>query len=331
MSSSSSMPSLLTRQLAETHLSNNNFLESRSTIPRLLHPYTAPIFEYGRTSGLTRFIVDGLTELAYRPFFFLKFGPKSLSRTHVETLSYGPDPRQKILLLTPQNYHSSHPPTSSNKKTLLIFTHGGAWGSGSPSFYLPLLSTYASLGYTVALLGYRTYPTSTVSGQVSDVHSAYLHLTHLFPDLPCILSGHSSGSHITLLTILRYDLKVTFLGLSGVYDMLSHFRYESKRGLEILSGLQPAGGYINDNLELNSMKGSLTGVNHSSFIFVHGLEDFTVPFTQSYNASYCLKNWGCDSRVVYLDKCDHMGAVIELMKGCGERWLKNDIELTSKL
>ena len=113
--------------------------------------------------------------------------------------------------------------------------------------------------------------------------------------------------------------------------MLSHFRYESKRGLEILSGLQPAGGGDCDKLEFNGMKGSLTNVNLSSFIFVHGLEDFTVPFTQSYNASYCLENWGCDSRVVYLEKCDHMGAVIELMKGCGERWLKKDIELTSKL
>lgn len=325
------MPTPLTQSLSETHLSTSTYLQDHSFLPRLLHPYTFPIFQYGRTSGLTRFLVDSATSLGYKPFFALTLGPRSISEQSVEVIKYGSETRQKILLSTSESYHSTRTPTSTKLSKIICFIHGGAWGSGSPSFYIPLISKYNELGYDVALIGYRTFPSGVVGSQVSDIHSAYLTLLKKYNEDDIILTGHSSGSHITLLTILRHNLKTTFIGLAGVYNMHQHFVYESKRGLEVLSGLQAAGGYTEENIRLNDLENNLFTVNESKFIFVHGFEDTTVPFTQTVFASKLLEGWGCDVRCIYLEKVDHMKVVFEFMKGKGVEWLEVSRCIKSKI
>jgi acetyl esterase/lipase len=63
--------------------------------------------------------------------------------------------------------------------------------------------------------------------------------------------GHSSGAHISMLYLIRaYEAGQApssrvcgYVGLSGVYDITSHFEYESMRGVEVLSPMQAAAGH----------------------------------------------------------------------------------------
>ena len=56
------------------------------------------------------------------------------------------------------------------RSTLILFVHGGAWGSGLAAFYSPLAAAYNKQGFSVAVLGYRTFPDASTEGQVDDVH-----------------------------------------------------------------------------------------------------------------------------------------------------------------
>ena len=229
-------PSSLSRALASTEFTS--YLEDNHKLLRLVYPYLRPLYRFGRR-GLTRFVVDFLTSLAYRPYFASVLGFSSL-RTSFVHIRYREHPRCYALYSSASKYHANHSPTEKKKSTLIMFVHGGAWGSGRAEFYSPLAASYNKQGYSVAVVGYRTYPDASVSGQVDDVHSAYLRLRSGYDSV--ILVGHSSGSHVTLLAVLKHAMDVTWLGLAGVYDVPAHFEFESKRGLEMVSTMQPANG-----------------------------------------------------------------------------------------
>ncbi|CAN0158005.1 unnamed protein product [Discosporangium mesarthrocarpum] len=80
------------------------------------------------------------------------------------------------------------------QRKLMVFIHGGAWGSGSPWMYRLLADRLRSAGFTVALIGYRVYPDTGVAGQVDDVASAMRwlgdHMHLVFPSA----GGRSSAA-----------------------------------------------------------------------------------------------------------------------------------------
>jgi acetyl esterase/lipase len=65
---------------------------------------------------------------------------------------------------------------------LVAFVHGGAWGSGFPAMYRLVAKPFLNKGMTVAILGYRTYPTTDVKGQVDDLEQALESLRREFPE-----------------------------------------------------------------------------------------------------------------------------------------------------
>lgn len=71
--------------------------------------------------------------------------------------------------------------------------------------------------------------------------------------------------------------------------------------------------------------------NTSTFRLVHGLEDSTVPFTQSYRAMQQLKGMGADARLVLRPAGDHQSVLIEFMKGAMEEMLREGQPRISKL
>jgi pimeloyl-ACP methyl ester carboxylesterase len=257
-----------------------------------------------RDSGTFRFIVDALVAMTGVPTLTLSRNPQTtilpfFRLTQIcRTIPYGSHASQFIHLYQPQpeQIHTTN-------RRLIIFIHGGAWGSGQPWMYRLIAAPFifsSSLpvpnelpnkcSFSVAVVGYRTYPDGvTAAEQVSDVTAALNLLrtkdySHLYTESNITIIGHSSGAHIALLMVVdhiiaqasalrqRFDsneqesrherfLSVptqfqlpfdSFCGISGPYDISHHFDYEASRGVEELSPMKPVNGSTHQAFRLNS-------------------------------------------------------------------------------
>jgi len=217
-----------------------------------------------------------------------------------ESIQYGDHPMQVAHLMRPlhiskEKEEPNNNDDKKNKSSLVVFVHGGAWGSGKPWMYRLVARPLLELGYSVAILGYRTYPTADVKGQVNDVKLGTNVLLEKFPEFNknITLIGHSSGPHIGLLSLLDESFlqKVPihkFVSLSGVFDIQKHYEFETGRGLNEISPMKEACG----NSQTGFAKCSPTYLirdfidKHGSgvlpdSIFIHGALDDTVPYTST--------------------------------------------------
>ncbi len=163
-------------------------------------------------------------------------------------------------------------------RPVLMFVHGGAWGSGRTWHYTIIARNLGrSINAShVILVSYPYYPNSTILEQRDSVLASIYHIqnsldmkeslemdsSQYFGDevgskyRPLVLAGHSSGANIIALALYHHfhesassveqgDPKKEkfidmFLGLSGVYDIEKHYQYESKRGVQHLSPMGAA-------------------------------------------------------------------------------------------
>lgn len=167
------------------------------------------------------------------------------------------------------------------------------------------------------------------------------------------LMGHSSGAHVSLLLLIqqlekkmmktmqqtpninvgvRFDM---FVGLSGVYNIQHHFDYEAGRGVEEISPMKPACGYSREAFDhfspavkLKSLmsscneKGISTDIfmalNIPPLLFLHGMEDETVPYTSTSEAARIIRNCGASKcEEYYLGKTGHADVIMHFMLGGG--------------
>lgn len=234
-----------------------------------------------RDSGVFRWIADSLV-LTMSPVIAITAPPKTWSDAvrltrSMKRISYGEHPSQSIDLYFPQNESKS---SSSPTQRLVVFVHGGAWGSGKPFMYRLVAATFTNppdpgtqTAAVVAVVGYRTYPCSVqVDDQVNDCERAIELLAERFPDLcqNMLLVGHSSGAHVSLLLLVERakqqlaDFQTwkscdaakaniqEYIGLSGPYDISQHFHYEAARGVEETSPMKAVNGFSHQAFRSNS-------------------------------------------------------------------------------
>jgi acetyl esterase/lipase len=124
-------------------------------------------------------------------------------------LRYGDHESQFIDVFLPDENHicdpaldAIKPPKTKTKTTpkaqarvrgMLLFIHGGAWGSGKPWFYRLVAKPFLEMGLAVAIVGYRVYPLcgipqkndadrGGVRTQVDDLEAALGKLTKEYPE-----------------------------------------------------------------------------------------------------------------------------------------------------
>jgi acetyl esterase/lipase len=232
-----------------------------------------------RDSGGFRAIADGLVTLTApgmaltQPSLLHRF--MHLTRTK-QTIKYGQHQRQIVDIWVPQHLYNIDESTQGSitrqsTRRLLVFVHGGAWGSGETWMYRLVADEWVSpdrqTDYAVAIIGYRTYPDGMIIDQVDDCHNAmettWRFLTEVYKmnkSTPITIMGHSSGAHVALLWLMRYCKTTSewygridsFIGLAGVYDIAHHFDYEASRGVEEISPLKPVCGSTRTNFRLHS-------------------------------------------------------------------------------
>lgn len=133
---------------------------------------------------------------------------------------------------------------------IVVFVHGGAWGSGRPWQYLMVAKRFASIvrACHVAVVGYPVYPQASILQQRDAILQAVQYFKHQHADTsaqPIVLVGHSSGANVALLAVMdpahQHQVQA-FFGLSGVYDINSHYLFESNRGVQHISPMAAAAG-----------------------------------------------------------------------------------------
>jgi acetyl esterase/lipase len=118
-----------------------------------------------------------------------------------EKISFGPDPKQVMLLVWPTR-------PELRRRSAVLFLHGGGWYSGNPLLFRFVGHFFAGLGYPTLLGGYRLAPNFTFPTQMEDVYSGLnaglLALAdHGVSVEQVIAGGQSAGAQLAALLV--YD------------------------------------------------------------------------------------------------------------------------------
>eukprot|EP01039_Chlorochromonas_danica_P002191 gene2191-2391_t len=259
-------------------------------------------------------------------------------------VQYGPSRRHFALVLSLLDSFSKTEKTQQEEEVqpIVIFVHGGAWGSGRPWQYLLIGKRLAQLwnACKVVVLGYPVYPHAGILQQKEAIKNA-LHYFHSIDPVdrrlhPIILCGHSSGAHICLLSLLDKEsegLVDAFMALNGVYDIPTHYRTEQRRGVEHLSPMYAAavvGGENNTEAERNLLTAcsprQLLAVNRVEngakpafsfppyMAFLHGVTDKVVSVKESILTTALLHQHQQNVSLFCPDN-DHMSPLLDLIEG----------------
>ena len=274
-----------------------------------------------RNTGRFRALADGLVTYVAVPSAAVT-QPRAVRRFLALTKT------MEVISWGPQQYIQIHrPDPSRNRRRILYFMHGGAWGSGQPWMYRLLAGSFVDAGYTVVLLGYRVYPDGKVDEQVADCRQGLAVLREQRPELRSYgvtVSGHSSGAHIVLLWLVREGMAQgvdSFVGMSGPYNISHHFDYEAMRGVEELSPMKPVNGntrasFLEHSPAVRLQLGEADGSYLPPMLLIHGADDETVPFTSTAEAAKVLRACGVQScSEVYIPETAHQDVVVQCMMG----------------
>lgn len=147
-------------------------------------------------------------------------------------------------LSTPPAAHAP-PPTTP----VVVYVHGGAWGSGAASQYAQLAHALVRhTGATVLVVSYRLYPSALIAHQHADVADALRLARRLFPNRPLALLAHSSGAHLAALALVRAPqparghspLADVLVATAAPFHLMHHFLFEARRGVAEVSPMLPA-------------------------------------------------------------------------------------------
>jgi acetyl esterase/lipase len=219
-------------------------------------------------------------------------------------------------------------PKTKSSKPVILFIYGGAWMNGSKTIYRSVGFSLAEKGYTVLIPEYRTFPTvSKVSDMLDDIDMTvswlFQNIQKYSGDLSNVtVVGHSAGAHLTAMAFLTARNKGkeclkrirNILLIGGVYDIPKHFEYEYSRGVEEISAMGRVMGPTAKEWEKNSPLFVLKQDKSSSLItLLHGKNDQTVPYGQSFEFYKSLKQLGYNAKLVSCHQASHTCHLLSLL------------------
>jgi acetyl esterase/lipase len=183
-------------------------------------------------AGACGFVLSGCSALTA----FNTLTPRDPASHAGRDIAYGPDPRQRLDVYTPE----THGPRAA---PVLVFFYGGGWTSGRRQDYGFVGDALASRGFVTVVPDYRLAPQNPYPDFVQDAASAvrwaHDHAAAYGGDPDrIVLAGHSAGAYLALMLAMDDDFLraagVDFsiikgaAGLSGPYDFYP-FDVESSR------------------------------------------------------------------------------------------------------
>jgi acetyl esterase/lipase len=254
---------------------------------------------YVRDSGTLRSLMDNGAYLAAfaicvsQPSAIARFG--ALGR-QLTVFRYGALQEEELHVYKLREAHLQ----STKPKSVLIYVHGGAWGSGKPWHYRLMAEGLAKCtnACTAIVVRYPVFPDSTIRRQSESILEAlkYVHRNRELMGVPrgakYVLSAHSSGANISALALIkgiheRVKLVDYFVGLAGVFDIERHYQFEATRGLHEVSPMGAAAisrerfAESSPTLIVPDLPAEDLKACWPWNLLLHGQLDTTVPYTSS--------------------------------------------------
>ena len=183
---------------------------------------------------------------------------------------YGSEERQVLDYYKPAGaMDSPDGEAAARQARLVVYVHGGAWGSGAKWHYAGLarrLRRESGGAVGVAVVQYGLHRArGDVAAMTRDVDAAVTwamcEAEANLGGAEVVLAGQSSGAHLCALSTVRRALALSksksacpegreqleaLVLVSGVFDCWEHYWHEHKRGVHLLSPMLPAmGGQVN--------------------------------------------------------------------------------------
>jgi arylformamidase len=108
--------------------------------------------------------------------------------------------------------------SSTQKKPIFVWIHGGYWQGSSVDEALIGASRLAAAGYGFASVEYSLAPAVRVETMVKECIAAVERIRTLQPGTRIVLGGHSAGAHLALSVAQQIDVQGLVL-VSGVFDL----------------------------------------------------------------------------------------------------------------
>jgi acetyl esterase/lipase len=295
---------------------------AQRTVPLWAQHFVRDTGLFGVMADAATLVTAGAT-LAAKPAVLAKM--IHASATAQIGVPYGPLPQHRLDIFAA--------PPDVQEPPVVLFVHGGAWGSGSRLIYRLVGRRLSAEGFTCLLVGYRRYPRASMDEQIADVGLALRWAAESaeFGSRPRHLWGHSSGAHICAMSVLRRaqtrqaPLCDSFSGIAGVYNIRDHFEFERGRGVHEVSPMKPAaGGPTNFASASPAIVASQLLADQAALLphvlLVHGADDSTVPYESSVFLAEALRGAGVREVecVVLLEK-GHADFMLELSGIVAER------------
>jgi acetyl esterase/lipase len=260
------------------------------------------------------------------------FGPRRLLATArglgVRTLSYGPLPRHRIDLIAPSGTRDG-----SALLPMVVFVHGGAWGSGHRLFYRDWATALANrAGCLVAVVGYRVWPQASCAAQCDDVQRALRYLCAragaVGGDAERVyVAAHSSGAHVCLLTLLHREHDGSMPPLAGIvalsapFSPLDHFDFERARGVHEMSPMGAACAPLDEHCCTRLVSTHPQRARRlPPCLVVHGDCDTVVPLSAAVRFAAAMQKAGAVAKLRVVAGANHIAPILDVLSAASDEW-----------
>jgi pimeloyl-ACP methyl ester carboxylesterase len=204
--------------------------------------------------------------------------------THVELLTYGDHPDQRIELYG----------TAANSNSVIVLLHGGYWRSLFDCEHIrPLAVALAQSGFYVAIPEFQRVA-GNPSLTLNDLRTALSKINNC----EMTIIGYSSGGHLALILADEFAAVKRVIALAPVTDLVESQRRELGRG----AVLEWLGGDASKHVDLDPMKRPAI---KAELIIIQGSEDERVPIDISYSYREAKQAEGATIEMVTLDGTTH--------------------------
>lgn len=227
---------------------------------------------YGVRAKLVHKLTPKATEMISRDRGERRMQFKETRVSVKKDFKYGEDERQKFDVYLPpvrsirrgkkddydddDEYEEREEEAENVRVPMAVFVHGGVWASGERWQFAPLAHRLAEEGIVTAVISYSLYPEKSAKAQAEEVlkalKCAIMNAKLFGADASRThLVGHSAGSHLCAMALLLDEEETqkkeseklkSFVGMCGVYNIETHYEYEDKRGVAMLSTMGRAMG-----------------------------------------------------------------------------------------
>jgi acetyl esterase/lipase len=199
-----------------------------------------------------------------------------------------------------------YPKEVTEPPPVLLYFHGGGWDGGSREQSILSLLPYLVMNFAVLNVDYRLSPVAPAPAAVEDCRCALAWLIrhaeeYYFDAMRIVLTGHSAGGHLALLTgMLPLDTDesyriagiVNWYGPTDITDLIddANAREWARRWLDTEQDRSEIARYVSP---LNHVHADLPPV-----LTVHGDRDSIVPYSQAERLHSELDHAGVPNRLI---------------------------------